>query len=435
MQDNKCNDSASIVTQALEEMKQEQGDKFSLESVNLAELARRTGISRKKLRRLKKNGFREKPHGLTGRKASITVLTGYTGIMDHLLNDGVYNSAVFFEQLQKAGYQGGLSQVKQYMQEHKELLPAKRQLVSPQGNRGRRYSNEPGEVYQMDWGFVEVNGTEGSNFQAACFAMICHHCGQRYVEFFPNAKQENLFIGMVHAFLYMGIPQWVLTDNMKSVVLRRDSEGKPVWQHDYEVFMRTVNFETRLCKPRHPFTKGAVERLVRFVKENFVVGRTFYNFNDLNTEALEWCNRQNGMYHRCVNCIPAELHLSACMQAAKPVSWTLEIASYLCPVRTISFDGFVNYEGRRFGVPYWYTEHLCRVKRERNILYIYNTDMTEQLVSYPVTWSKSDSFCPDQYMEQPEEQPTMPVRAVLHQLPLPKSGSGFAKFHFDAEED
>ena len=52
MQYEICNDSASILAQALEEMKIEQGEKFSLETVNLAELGRRTGISRKKLRRL-----------------------------------------------------------------------------------------------------------------------------------------------------------------------------------------------------------------------------------------------------------------------------------------------------------------------------------------------------------------------------------------------
>ncbi|EJW91353.1 hypothetical protein EVA_20538, partial [gut metagenome] len=37
-------------------------------------------------------------------------------------------------------------------------------------------------------------------------------------EFFPNAKQENLFIGMFHGFRYMGIPQYILTDNKKRVV-------------------------------------------------------------------------------------------------------------------------------------------------------------------------------------------------------------------------
>ena len=68
------NDSATKLTQVLEEMKHEQGDCFSLDKINLAELGRRTGITRKKLRRLKRNGFREEPHGLSGRKAKATVL-------------------------------------------------------------------------------------------------------------------------------------------------------------------------------------------------------------------------------------------------------------------------------------------------------------------------------------------------------------------------
>ena len=80
---------------------------------------------------------------------------------------------------------------------------------------------------------------------------------------------------MIHTFQYMGIPRFVLTDNMKSVILHRDLERRPVWQKDYETFMKTIGFETKLCKPRHPFTKGQVERLVRFVKENFLADRVF----------------------------------------------------------------------------------------------------------------------------------------------------------------
>ena len=68
------------------------------------------------------------------------------------------------------------------------------------------------------------------------------------MEFFPNAKQENLFIGMIHAFLRMGVPQKVLTDNMRSVVLCWDGKGHPVWQKDYEFFMGNVGFDTKLCK-------------------------------------------------------------------------------------------------------------------------------------------------------------------------------------------
>lgn len=96
----------------------------------------------------------------------------------------------------------------------------------------------------------------------------------------------------------------ILTGNVRSVVLHRDLQGHPVWQKDYESFMKTVGFETKLCKPRHPFTKGKVERLVRFVKENFLADRVFYNVTDLNRQALEWRNTQNGIYHRAVDGVP-----------------------------------------------------------------------------------------------------------------------------------
>lgn len=47
MIENLSNDSMTILTQVLEEMKQEKGNEFDLRKVNLAELERRTGISRK----------------------------------------------------------------------------------------------------------------------------------------------------------------------------------------------------------------------------------------------------------------------------------------------------------------------------------------------------------------------------------------------------
>lgn len=77
----KTNDLTEIITQAINEIKLELGEKFNPDKINLAELERRTGISRAKLRRLQKNGFVDMPHGLIGRKAERTVLTGFTGIL------------------------------------------------------------------------------------------------------------------------------------------------------------------------------------------------------------------------------------------------------------------------------------------------------------------------------------------------------------------
>ena len=186
------NDLQEIITQAIEKMKKEQGSGFDIQKINLAELERRTGITRAKLRKLQKDGFVVKPHALSGRKAEKTVLTGFTGVIDDLLRKGVSNAVVCNDRIVELGYRGSLTTVKVYIENHKHLIPPKRQVVSPQGNRGRRYTMGPGEAYQMDWGFVDVETDTGVTYRVACFAMICHHCGQRFIEFFPNAKQEIL---------------------------------------------------------------------------------------------------------------------------------------------------------------------------------------------------------------------------------------------------
>ena len=96
-EDATCNDLQEIITQAINEIKQEQGENFNLSKINLAELKRRTGISRSRLKRLKENNFIVTPHGRTGQKATATILTGYSSIIDGLLRRGVTNSSVYFE--------------------------------------------------------------------------------------------------------------------------------------------------------------------------------------------------------------------------------------------------------------------------------------------------------------------------------------------------
>jgi len=428
------NSSKLSISQALEQMKSDLGKRFNIKKVNLAELERLTGLSRHKLRRLKEHNFEEVAHGRTGMRSASTVLTGFTGAIDSMLKRGVKNSSIIFEKLTDIGYSGSLSIVKEYIQRHKYLVPAKRCLVAPQGSRGQRYRTEAGKCYQMDWGFLKAISEEEPNkaFRLACFTMICHHCGMRYVEFFPNALQENLFIGMIHAFEQLGIPEQVLTDNMASVVIRRDQDGHPIWNKNYEMFMKTVGFETKLCKPRHPFTKGSVERLVRFVKENFLAGiSSFTDITDLNEKAANWCYKQNSTYHKSPNCVPQDTHKLLCIKPSRRLVMTKEIFAYLCPIRKISFDGFVSFEGRRFGVPYRYAQDNCRICRRNNKITIYSTDMNDMLVEHRVTWSRQDSFCTDQYAKpQPEEQPTAQIKTrILQKKPQPIP-SGFEKFDF-----
>ena len=421
-----------IIDEALESMAAETAGGFDPQRCNLAEFCRRTGLSRQRARTIKANGFKVRPHGRLGAKAARTVLTGHTGLVDDQLRKGVTNSQVIYERLLAQGYEGGLTSVKVYVAGHRDLVPAPRRQVAPQGSRGQRFRSGPGESYQMDWGFVTVVDWEGRECRIACFAMCCHHCGYFYVEFFPNARQESLFIGMVHAFAYMGVPDEVLTDNMKSVVTRRDAGGRPVWNAEYAAFMEAVGFRTRLCKPRHPFTKGKVERLVRFVKDNFLAGLEFADLTQLNEDALLWCARQAGRYRRAAGCVPADEHRAACMGHARGILDPAAAELYLCPRRRIAFDGFVSFEGRRFGVPYWYEGRECRVGREGRTLHIYSDDLSRELVCHEVTWSRKDAWCEDQWSAaaQPEELPSQPVTTTVSRVAPPVADPAFARFDF-----
>ena len=104
--EEKTNDLTETIAQALNEMKSELGDNFDLDKISLAELGRRTNISRAKLRRIKEDGFVDKPHKLTGRKAEVTVLTGYTGIIDNYLRQGITNSSLCLTRLRELGLCG-----------------------------------------------------------------------------------------------------------------------------------------------------------------------------------------------------------------------------------------------------------------------------------------------------------------------------------------
>ena len=201
----------TIIDNAIEEMgfDRQDGD-FKPKSVNLAEFCRKTGLSRSKARTLQKKAF-VAVHGNCGKKREATVIAGFEEELDALLRKGVTNSSVALERIQAKGYAGGLTMVKAYLRGNAHLVPAPRRVAAVGKSRGQRYESGPGEAYQMDWGFVEVEDWTGATFKIACFAMVCHHCGTCYVEFFPNARQENLFIGMIHAFMLMGAPERVLT--------------------------------------------------------------------------------------------------------------------------------------------------------------------------------------------------------------------------------
>ena len=105
--------------------------------------------------------------------------------------------------------------------------------------------------------------------------------------------------------------------------------------------------------------------------------------------------------------MPQQLHDEACSKVLRELPDSKEIQSFLCPERRISFDGFVNYEGRCFGVPYSYPGRTARIMRSDDTICIYSTDLYALLATYDVTWSRRDSFCKGQYEASRENCPPL----------------------------
>lgn len=325
------------------------------------------------------------------------------------------NCEVIFDSLVAHGYQGSRTTLRMFVAEHRYLVPVARKSVEVTG-RARRYRSEPGKAFEMDWGFVTAVDSSGRTARLACFAMVCHHCGSCWVEFFVNARQESLFVGMVHAFFVLGVPDWVLTDNMKSVVASRDMSGAPAWNSEYAAFMDDIGFTTRLCKVRHPFTKGKVERLIRYVKDNFLAARSFSDLSDLNEQALAWSMAQARRYRRGLGFVPAERHEQACMGHMVRLEPCESVDRWLFVPRKVSFDGFVCFEGKRWGVPGWHADSWCRIGREGPLVRIFNVDMTRQVAVHQIDWTTSEFRAAGQWASEPEKPEEVPTGPVTHSI-------------------
>ena len=118
MNDNERNGLQEIIDKAISDIARAEGDSFELDKMNLAEFSRRTGLSRSRARTLKARGFTVAPHGRCGMRAATTVISGFEGIVDALLSEGVTNSEVVFERIRSQGYKGGKTTVKNYIAEN-----------------------------------------------------------------------------------------------------------------------------------------------------------------------------------------------------------------------------------------------------------------------------------------------------------------------------
>lgn len=290
-----------------------------------------------------------KKHGLNGQKKP-SKLDQFKPVIDKMLKNGIFNCVVILERLQQQGYSGGITIIKDYV---KDKRPAR---SSP---AVRRYETSPGKQAQMDWGITHYIDEHGIIHKTPVFVMILGSSRTKYVEFTKRCDFYSLLRCIVNAFEYFGgIPETVLTDRMKTVIDGSEA-GKPLWNKRFEDFAADMGFVPKVCRPRRPQTKGKVERLVDYVKDNFLPGRHFSNLEDLNRQALVWCQKADSKPHGTTGKIPLEALKD---EPLLPLPSKAVRNRYRWETRKVTRDGFVSFDGAKYGLPWQYSGREVRVR-------------------------------------------------------------------------
>ena len=95
-----------------------------------------------------------------------------------------------------------------------------------------------------------------------------------YVEFCDDERVETLIRAHENALLaFGGVPIEVLYDNMRTVVIERNTYGRGIhrFHPGFLDYARHAGFLPRLCQPYRAQTKGKVERFIGYLKRSFWV--------------------------------------------------------------------------------------------------------------------------------------------------------------------
>ena len=107
-----------------------------------------------------------------------------------------------------------------------------------------------------------------------------------------------------------------------------------------------------LCITKHYADNGlcaAAHKPFSFIENNFLAGRTFASWNDLNQQARQWCDRVNATYKKHIRAVPRELFAVERLHLKPLPAWIPEV--YRVHERSVDVEGFVCLHATRYSVP------------------------------------------------------------------------------------
>lgn len=224
----------------------------------------------------------------------------------------------------------------------------RRQGIGPTPPPVGQYHFPPGQEMQHDTSPHDVRLDGRVRRVQTASAVLCYS-RMLFFQFYPTFQRFDCKVFLTEALKYFaGATSVVMIDNTHVVVLRgAGKEMVPV--PEMAAFAERYGFDFRAHAIGDANRSGRVERPFSFVERNFLAGRVFTDWNDLNRQAREWCDRVNRTYKKHIRAIPQEL-FAAERAALKPLPvWVPEV--YRLHHRIVDVEAYVAVHTNRYSTP------------------------------------------------------------------------------------
>jgi hypothetical protein len=211
-----------------------------------------------------------------------------------------------------------------------------------------QYHFAPGEEMQHDTSPHDVKMAGQLRRVQTASAVLCYS-RMLFFQFYPTFQRFDCKVFLTEALKYFGAAtKIVMIDNTHVVVLRGTGPDMvPV--PEMAAFGERYGFEFHSHKIGDANRSGRVERPFRFIQKNFLAGREFTDWNDLNQRARTWCDQVNGTYKKHIRAVPKQL-FAAEQPYMKPLPiWIPEI--YRLHHRIVDVEGYVSVHTNRYSTP------------------------------------------------------------------------------------
>ena len=211
-----------------------------------------------------------------------------------------------------------------------------------------RYDFAPGEELQHDTSPHELTLAGRKRKVQTASAVLCYS-RMLFFQCYPTFQRFDCKVFLTDALRYLGgATARVMIDNTHVVVLRgsgRDMVPVP----EMAAFGERFGFAFVAHEIGDANRSGRVERPFHFIEGNFLAGRTFSSWEDLNQRAREWCDKVNSTYKKHIRAVPRELFAVERLHLKPLPAWIPEV--YRLQQRLVDIEGYVALHTNRYSVP------------------------------------------------------------------------------------